>query len=571
MDYLSLKAAVVEAVQTLSGSKITDAWQAAKNEVVLVPRRGPGLLLSIDPGRPGLYLKDPGELSGRIPSPFSDLLRARVKGTTVGSIRMPESGERIVTITLAAAWPAKEGTPLDMVLEVMGRRSNLIILEDKRILVPLKAVPKEKSPVRPVAAGELYRSPPVLSGTPVENVVADTLPAFANSEPVREIMESVRGLSPYTALQAVKMALLKSQESNSEERRETIANVIREMNASCTGEKGFLLRSGGKVHLSPFEPLPLEATDTVQRYTPFSEAAFAWKGSGPSYTEESHDEPAYLEKRLLERQERIRSSLQNVDGEEESCRGHNEVRVMAEALLIHAGQIKPGLESILLSDPYDPGFEITVPLDPAKNPQENANDLFNRARRLKRGLEEVSSRRAMLEEEMKEVRQALEALKERNELEFARKLVKGTAVRTAGKGKTQQFSYSGPGRRHTVDGFIILVGKSSTDNEKVTFRAAGPNDLWLHARDYAGSHVVIITEKRQVPDRVLYAAAALAARGSRGKNDTAPEIMVTERKWVRKLKGGKPGQVTVERFRTIRPRTDSPKAKAQRPKGKNRV
>jgi predicted ribosome quality control (RQC) complex YloA/Tae2 family protein len=83
--------------------------------------------------------------------------------------------------------------------------------------------------------------------------------------------------------------------------------------------------------------------------------------------------------------------------------------------------------------------------------------------------------------------------------------------------------------------------------------------------------VVILTEKRQVPDRVLYAAAAMAAAGSGAKNDTAPEIMVTERKWVRKLKGGKPGQVTVERFRTIRPRTDSPKAKDQRPKGKKRV
>jgi predicted ribosome quality control (RQC) complex YloA/Tae2 family protein len=105
-----------------------------------------------------------------------------------------------------------------------------------------------------------------------------------------------------------------------------------------------------------------------------------------------------------------------------------------------------------------------------------------------------------------------------------------------------------------VDGFTILVGKSSTDNEKVTFRAGGPNDLWLHARDYPGSHVIILTEKRHVPDKVLYTAAALAAAGSGARNDNAPEIMVTERKWVRKLKGGKPGQVTVEKFRTIRPR-----------------
>jgi predicted ribosome quality control (RQC) complex YloA/Tae2 family protein len=571
MDYLSLKAAVAEANRKLSGSKITDAWQAAKNEVVLVPRRGPGLLLSIDPGRPGLYLKDPGELSGRIPSPFSDLLRARIKGTTFGSIRMPEAGERIVTITLGAAWPAREGTPLYLVLEVMGRRSNLLVLEKDWILQPLKVVPEEKSPARPVAAGKLYRSPPPLSGTPVENVVVDTLPAFTNSEPVRGIMEIVRGLSPYTALQAVKMALLKSQESNSEDKRETLVNVIREMNASCTGESGFLLRSGGKVQLSPFEPLPLEATDTVQRYTPFSEAAFAWKASGPSYMGEVHDEPAYLKKRLLERQERIRSSLQHVDAEEERCRGHNEVRVMAEALLIHAGQIKPGLESILLPDPYDAGRELTIPLDRTKNPQENANDMFSRARRLKRGLEETSSRRTRFEKELEQVSQAMEILDEKNDTGPARKLLDRTTSHPMKKGKVLQAAYRGPGRRHTVDGFTVLVGKSSTDNEKVTFKAAGPSDLWLHARDYAGSHVVILTEKRQVPDRVLYAAAAMAAAGSGAKNDTAPEIMVTERKWVRKLKGGKPGQVTVERFRTIRPRTDSPKAKDQRPKGKKRV
>ena len=119
----------------------------------------------------------------------------------------------------------------------------------------------------------------------------------------------------------------------------------------------------------------------------------------------------------------------------------------------------------------------------------------------------------------------------------------------------------------TVDGFTILVGRTSTDNEKVTFRAAGPNDLWLHARDYPGSHVIILTEKRHVPDKVLYTAAALAAEASGARNDIAPEIMVTERKWVRKLKGGKPGQVTVERFRTIRPRSHNQKKKVQRPKG----
>ncbi len=554
MDYLSLKAAVSEVEKGFAGKKIFDAWQAGPGEVVLVTRSGPGLLLSINPDRPGLFLADPGERPNRVPSPFTDLLRVRIKGTSVGSIYVQKPGERLVTLTFATAWPVKEGTPLKMVLEIMGRRSNLLILAEERILVPLKAVPKDKSPARPVMAGEPYRPPPPREGTPVEEVTAEELPMLNSREVGKTLLENIQGLSPYTANQAVLLAHQKHPEGDRSDNREGITIAIRKMVASCTGENGFLLGSNGKFYLSPFQPVPLGPSDTVEEFSPFSVAAAAWMRSDPSDTREGHSEPGYLKRGLEDRLERIRSALERVDTEEERCRTHDEIRIMAEALLINAVGIDHGIESVLLPDPYNPGMELTILMDRTKSPHENANDLFSKARRLKRGLEETRSRRSKLDEELKEVRQAMEALDDRNDPEPARELLSvGTSV-TVKKGKVSHTSYSGPGRRHMLDGFTILVGKSSTDNEKVTFKAAGPNDLWLHARDFPGSHVVILTEKRQVPDKVLYAAAALAAKGSGAKNDTAPEIMVTERKWVRKLKGGKPGMVTVERFRTVRPR-----------------
>jgi predicted ribosome quality control (RQC) complex YloA/Tae2 family protein len=564
MDYLSLKAAVSEAGKKISGSKISDTWQSGPGEIVLVTRNGPGLLLSIDPGRPGLYLVDSTELPGRIPSPFTDLLRVRIKGTTIGSIHMPQPGERIVILTFATAWPAVEGTPLTMVLEVMGRRSNLVILEEERILVPLKPVPKERSPVRPVVAGEIYHPPPSRSGTPVEEVDLTVLPTLTTAEPAHELMKSVQGLSPYTALQAVMMADKRSAANDAGANSESIAATIREMAASCTGETGFLHRSGGKVHLVPFEPLSLATSDTVDRYSPFSEAAAVWKSTDLSGTVEGHDETAYLKKGLGERIKRFKSALEHVAAEEERCQGHNEARIMAEALLINVAGIAHGVGSVILPNPYDPGLELNIPLERTKNPQENANDLFSRARRMKRGLDEVHTRRRKLTEEMKEAQKALEALTAREDPGPAREVLDVKTHHTGRKRRAAAAPYSGPGRRQTVDGFTILVGKSSTDNEKVTFKAAGPNDLWLHARDYPGSHVVILTEKRQVPDKVLYAAAALTAKWSGAKNDTAPEIMVTERKWVRKIKGGKPGMVTVERFRTIRPRIQNPESRSQK-------
>lgn len=556
MDYLSLKAAVSEAEKTLSGSKATDAWQAGPREVVLVFRRGPGLVLSVDPVRPGLFLMDPKDLPERIPSPFTDLLRVRVRGTTAGSIYLPQPGERVVFLDFAAVWPAKKGAPLQIVLEVMGRRSNLMLLEAERILQPLKPVSKDKSRTRPVVAGDLYRYPPALTGVPVENVTFDSVPALRSREDTKALLEGIRGLSPYTASQALKWAFQGTRRDSSDDLNDgqAVVRAIREMTAQCTGEKGYLLHIGRKIHLSPFEPLPADASEKVDRFSPFSAASGKWRDVMESVPAEPGDGTSRLERGLQERLKRLDAAMDHVDAEEGRCRAHEEMRVMAEALLINANTIKPGSDSVTLPDPYDAALKITVPLDPVKNPQENANDLFNNARRLRRGLEEVGKRRLGLEGEMVEIRQALEALADRNDQEPARRLLGPASRESRQKGRGTRTAYGGPGRRLIVEGFIILVGKSSTDNEKVTFQAAGPNDLWLHARDYPGSHVVILTEKRQVPDKVLFEAAALAAAGSGARNDTAPEIMVTERKWVRKLKGGKPGQVMVERFRTVRPR-----------------
>jgi predicted ribosome quality control (RQC) complex YloA/Tae2 family protein len=569
MDYLSLKAAVTEIARIFSGHTISDAWQAGKSEVVLVQRKGPGLVLSIDPVRPGIYLLEKDHLPERTPSPFTDLLRARIKGTTLGTIEITEPGERVVNLTFAAAWPVKKGVPLKIILEVMGRRSNLMLIKEGLILQPLRAVPKEKSPVRPVIAGETYIAPPRQAGTPVEDVTAeDTLPP-GSMDDAAAIRNVILGLSPYTAAQALSQALKEPSEGFSGAVPDLV-RVLVKMVASSTGERGFLHITGGKAHLSPFEPEPVSDWDKIDSFTPFSEAAKAWRSTSSPDAAENGDENERLERGLGDLLKRINSALEHVDAEEERCQGHDELRIMAETLLIHAGRIHPGLESISLPDPYDPGIELTVPLDRTKSPQENANDLFVQARRLKRGLEETRSRRDSLVKDQEEAQQALEAITGKDDPDPARKLLGPSQPEPRKGGKGKQFSYDGPGRRHTVDGFTILVGKSSTDNENVTFKAAGPNDLWLHARDYPGSHVVIITEKRHVPDKVLYEAAALAAAGSGARNDTAPQIMVTERKWVRKLKGGKPGKVTVERFKTIRPRANSPKAKTQRPKGKDR-
>ncbi|MDF1536646.1 MAG: NFACT family protein [bacterium] len=561
MDYLSLQAAATEAQLTVKSRKVTDAFQLSSSEAVFVLGKGPALLLSIDPGKGGIFLPE-GVEPDRSSSNLTDLLRARIRGAVLQDVEIPQPGERIVHFTFAPGWPDRKGAPILVVLEVMGRHSNLLVLEEGRILAAFKNVPPEKSRVRPVVPGNRYLSPPERSGTPLGELAAHLLPEPGAPDARNELLKTVRGLSPYTVSQALARA--------SGGGKQALCSALEEMGREASGGKGYILRSEGRGWLSPFEPLKGREDDTVELYEPFSRAALAWRGPEPDGGPRAQPAAQTLVSALESMIVHITSSLEHLESERDRCLGFRKTRAMAEILLINASDIVPGSPSATLSDPYGGEEPVTIALDPEISPHENANRLFAAARRLERGLTELESRKNELGDELHRLEMARTALLEHGDPEPARKILGNDRSPGHGRSGLTAERHRGPGRRKVVDGFTILVGKSATDNEKVTFRAAGPNDLWLHARDYPGSHVVILTGRRQVPDKVLYAAASLAAQGSGAKNDTAPEIMVTERKWVRKLKGGKPGQVTVERFKTLRPGTSSPKTKAQSPKGKDK-
>jgi predicted ribosome quality control (RQC) complex YloA/Tae2 family protein len=108
------------------------------------------------------------------------------------------------------------------------------------------------------------------------------------------------------------------------------------------------------------------------------------------------------------------------------------------------------------------------------------------------------------------------------------------------------------------DGIPILVGRSARQNDAITFGQARPGDLWLHARNVPGAHVIVRGEGRSVPERTVAEAARLAAQHSKARHDTAVDVIVTERRHVRRIPGAPPGLVTVSGERVLRVRPASP-------------
>ncbi|NIN67921.1 MAG: DUF814 domain-containing protein, partial [Anaerolineae bacterium] len=235
------------------------------------------------------------------------------------------------------------------------------------------------------------------------------------------------------------------------------------------------------------------------------------------------------------------------------------LKQMGEAILAYAYQIQPGETELaaewVLGEP-----PLRVRLDPKLSPSENAEAYFRRYRKAQRAATEIPTQVVHVEAEQEYLDQLahdLDIAENRPEIDAV-----GSALARAGylKGKRKRFtSPSARSLRFTSpDGLRVWVGKNALQNEELTFRRAAPDDLWLHARGIPGAHVVVQTEGDLIPEPTVVWAAGLAAYYSRGRDDAQVDVAVVQRRNVRRLKGGRPGQVVYRHERTLRVAPQAP-------------
>ncbi len=255
-------------------------------------------------------------------------------------------------------------------------------------------------------------------------------------------------------------------------------------------------------------------------------------------------------------------------------------RLQGDLLLAHQHEIQQGLSNITLQNFFngDENEMVTVPLDPRFDAIGNANRMFNKYHKLRRALELLPAQIEQNTVELATIEQLLAdlALAEtpaevglvKAEVQSAGyirgKAQDKKALKTAKKGKGGKQAKGKavppgggvPLHVQSDDGFTILIGKNSRQNEDVTFHQASANDLWLHARGVPGAHVIIKAAGREVPRRTLEQAARLAAYYSQARESTSVPVDHTLQRYVRHMKGGGPGMVIYERERTIHAEPD---------------
>jgi predicted ribosome quality control (RQC) complex YloA/Tae2 family protein len=255
-------------------------------------------------------------------------------------------------------------------------------------------------------------------------------------------------------------------------------------------------------------------------------------------------------------------------------------RLFADLLLSHQHEVQQGQSSVTLENFFETDGEqagplVTVPLDPRFDAVGNANRFFNKYHKLRRALtllpaqiEQNAVELATIEQLMADlmlaetpaevvlVKAEVQAAgymrgKSAKEDKKAQKAAKKSKGGKQGKGKPPLPGGGVPLHVQSQDGFTILIGKNSRQNEEVTFHQATANDIWLHARGVPGSHVIIKAAGRDVPRSTIEQAASLAAHYSQARGSTSVSVDYTLQKHVRHMKGGGPGMVVYEREKTM--------------------
>ena len=248
-------------------------------------------------------------------------------------------------------------------------------------------------------------------------------------------------------------------------------------------------------------------------------------------------------------------------------------RRMAEALLASLSFARRSGDMVVVSDPYDPeGREISIPAPPHKSLAQVADDLFGAQRRSRRGLESAGARAEALSRRASRLEALLVVhgltIDEGGAASLEGEMRKeGLAVGLFGPTRAARAAarvaapkLEGVRMISSTDGWTILIGRTSRDNDRLTFKIASPDDIWLHAAGVSGAHVVIRNPERcaVVPAATLAEAARFALWFSDARSEAGADVHWTRRKNVRRAKGGPPGRVVLKRFETLRVRAQPP-------------
>jgi predicted ribosome quality control (RQC) complex YloA/Tae2 family protein len=562
MENLALIALAESMRPALDGCIIRRVVQHQPNGFILQTRSAklPALKLIVDARSPAFY---PSEAKPPMESPNSDFLMIlRKHFTSAELIEFRKSlSERVIELVFRTAVPSKELETMSLLLELIPNAPNIVLLDsERRVLSSFLSI----TPQHGISEFETYSFPRSGNKIELERVLAEDIPDL--QEPGRTggwLVSNVAGLGPVFA-EEILFRHRKSGRTLLEEIRSMVQQVQAPSHAARIYTEKPLghileqndLRALGKAILSPVELLSLERTHSSREFAKFTDAVrFYFDEIENRMLLEQAKLPLLRDLRTAAK--RVSQRNKRLTREQQGAEDAERLGKIAQLLASSGKKMDQRYDTVTVTDYFtDPPQDVPVTLDPEFTLRENLDRMFKRQQKAGRGkqivakqLAEVHSREAAIAERIRR----LQSIKDWDTWLAIADRVATEQVR--GAEPREQAEQSTPRHRMLiVDGFEILIGRNSRENDTLTFQVAAPEDFWMHVADYSGSHVVVRnpSKAKTLPDNVLTRAAQLAAYFSQARNSPKVEVHYTRRKYVSKLRRAKPGLVKLSEFGSIR-------------------
>lgn len=570
LDGIVARSLVKEIKDKALGGRVGKIYQPEDDEIILnIYNKGENyrLLLSANSSNPRIHFTEVQKANPQEPPMFTMVLRKHLSGGTILNIEQYDL-DRIIFIDISALDELGVATKKRLVIEIMGRHSNIILIDkdNKKIIDSINKVSIDMSRVRQILPGMEYRLPP--SQDKINPLFVDSslfIEKFKDSPQGQEIFKffymNFTGMSPLISRDICfrkNIDTRKTISSIDDNELNLLFNSFIEVIDEIKNEnyKPILVKkeTGGYEAFYTIDLKQYNDQDKVFK-TSISEVLDSYYSKNDKINR-INQKANSLKKSVQTHLDRAKNKLSKQKNELLESKDREKYKIYADLISANFHNIKErGLESVVLQNFYSENMDdITVPLDSRYDANRNAQRYYKRYSRLKNAENLLSKQIPETKEEINYLEHILVSLENSTEVndldEIREELISEEYIRGRRNKKTK-ISKTKPHHYISSEGYHIYVGKNNRQNDELTMRFANRDDIWLHVQNMPGSHVIIRNDRNLISEKVLEEGAILASYYSKGRQSSNVPVDYTEKKNVRKPTGAKAGMVIYDDFNTL--------------------
>ena len=556
LDAVCLTALMDELAPELEGAHIDKVQQPARDLLLLslYSRRGSRrLLISAGVGMARLHFTSERFENPDTPPMFCMLLRKHLSGAVVERLWQPEN-ERMAIFELSCRDELGVESKKRLAVELMGRSSNIVLVDGEGVIIDcLRRADFGEDAYRRLLPGMLYKLPPkpekpnLLELTPQERRarLADT---DRDKPAEKRLMDAFSGLSPLIARELAhrseqgELAMAVDAYAESVQAHEFTPYLLTENSAARDFSFMRITQYGEAMRCEP-----------RGGFSALLDEFYSERERAERMRRVSHE----LTKTVKTLRDRQLRKLAQQRQELEKTAGREELRRRGDLITANLWRAEKGARTLLCEDYYTEGCPtVELALDPRKTPQQNAAAAYRDYRKAAAAEQHLTKLIAEGEAVLDYLESTLDNLSrvesEKEAAEIRRELIAAGVLRQPKQGgKERKIKPLGPIRHVSASGYEILIGRSNTQNDELTFKTARRTDIWLHVQKLHGSHVIIRAEDTRPDEGTILEAAALAAKYSQAAGSGKVAVDFTMVKNVKKPSGALPGKVIYTNYETV--------------------